>query len=146
MNIEQRQQEIIDQFADMDEWLDRYAYIIDLGRELPQIDEKLKTPQHKIEGCQSSVWIDARLDENGRIHFTADADALIVKGIISMILQVLNDSTPQEILDANLHFIDDIGLSENLSPTRSNGVLAMLKQIRMYALAFKAIQTSKDKQ
>ncbi len=143
MTIEAKQAEIIDEFAEMDEWMDRYAYIIDLGRDLPPIEEKLKTPAHKIEGCQSSVWLDAQIDSAGLIHFTADADALIVKGIISMILSVINDHTAREILDANLHFIDAIGLSENLSPTRSNGVLAMIKQIRMYATAFQALEDSK---
>lgn len=145
MTIDEKQDEIIAEFSEIPEWLDRYAYIIDLARDLPVIDEKLKTPAHKIEGCQSSVWIDARLDDDGKVYYTADADALIVKGIIAMILDVLNGHTPREILDAKLYFIDEIGLSENLSPTRSNGVLAMLKQIRLYATAFQAIEDSKKK-
>lgn len=137
MTIEQRQQEIIDEFVDIEDWLDRYAMIIDLGNQLPPIDESLKTPAHLIEGCQSRVWIDATLSEDGTVNFTADSDAIIVKGIISMLISVLNHATPDEILDANLHFIDDIGLGEHLSPTRANGLLAMVKQMRLYALAFK---------
>lgn len=143
MTIEDKQAEIVDQFADIEDWLDRYAQIIDLGNELPPIDEALKTPSHLIEGCQSRVWLDARLDENGKVHFTADSDAIIVKGIISLLISVLNDHTPDEILDADLHFIDDIGLGEHLSPTRSNGLLAMVKQMRDYARAFKAISAAR---
>lgn len=145
MTIEEKQREIIDEFVDIDDWLDRYAQIIDLGNELPPIDESLKTPDHLIEGCQSRVWLDATLDDNGRVHYTADSDAIIVKGIISLLVSVLNDHTPQEILDADLHFIDDIGLGEHLSPTRSNGLLAMVKQMRLYALAFKAKQEQTNK-
>ena len=140
MTIEEKQQEIIDEFSDIDDWLDRYAQIIDLGNELPPIDEKLKTPDHLIEGCQSRVWLDATMDADGKVHYTADSDAIIVKGIISLLISVLNGHTPQEILDADLHFINDIGLGEHLSPTRSNGLLAMVKQMRLYALAFKAKQ------
>lgn len=139
MTIEEKQAEIISEFADIDDWMDRYAYIIDMGNSLPAIDESLKTPDRIIEGCQSRVWLDARTDETGKVHFTADSDAIIVKGIISMLIDVLNDHTPDEILDADLHFINDIGLAENLSPTRSNGLLAMIKQMRAYALAFKAL-------
>ncbi len=142
MTIEQKQQEIIDEFADIDDWLDRYAQIIDLGNELPPIDEALKTPDHLIEGCQSRVWLDSTLDAGGRMHFHADSDAIIVKGIISLLISVLDGHTPQEILDADLHFIDYIGLGEHLSPTRSNGLLAMVKQMRLYALAYKAKQES----
>lgn len=144
MTIEEKQHEIIEEFADIEDWLDRYAQIIDLGNELPPIDESLKTPSHLIEGCQSRVWLDASLDDNGKVHFTADSDAIIVKGIISLLISVLNDHTPQEILDADLHFINDIGLGEHLSPTRSNGLLAMVKQMRLYALAFKAKQESQE--
>ncbi len=143
MTIEDKQREIVDEFADIEDWLDRYAQIIDLGNELPPIDESLKTPEHLIEGCQSRVWLDARLDDDGKVQFTADSDAIIVKGIIALLISVLNGHTPQEILDARLHFIDDIGLGEHLSPTRSNGLLAMVKQMRLYALAFKEIQDSK---
>ncbi len=140
MTIEQRQQELIDEFADIDDWMDRYGYIIDLGNALPEIDEAKKTPQNLIEGCQSRVWLDAEMDDEGKVNFTADSDAIIVKGIISLLISVLNGHTPDEILNANLHFIDDIGLGEHLSPTRSNGLLAMVKQMRMYAMAFKAKQ------
>ena len=139
MTIEEKQREIADEFADIDDWLDRYAQIIDLGNELPPIDESLKTPDHLIEGCQSRVWLDARLDDQGRVQYTADSDAIIVKGIISLLISVLNGHTPREILDADLHFIDDIGLGEHLSPTRSNGLLAMVKQMRLYALAFEQL-------
>ena len=140
MTINERQQEIIDEFTEIEDWLDRYAQIIDLGNELPPIDERLKTPDHLIEGCQSRVWLDATLDERGHLHYVADSDAIIVKGIISMLISVLNDQTPDDILACDLHFIDAIGLSEHLSPTRSNGLLAMVKQMRLYALAFKTKQ------
>lgn len=140
MTINERQQEIIDEFTEIEDWLDRYAQIIDLGNDLPPIDERLKTPEHLIEGCQSRVWLDATLDERGHLHYVADSDAIIVKGIISMLISVLNDQTPDDILACDLHFIDAIGLSEHLSPTRSNGLLAMVKQMRLYALAFKTKQ------
>lgn len=136
--IEQRQQELVDEFSDIDDWMDRYSYIIDLGNSLPEIDDSKKTPSNLIEGCQSRVWLDASLDEEGRVHFTADSDAIIVKGIISLLISVLNGHTPDEILNADLHFINDIGLGEHLSPTRSNGLVAMVKQMKMYALAFKS--------
>lgn len=115
--------------------MDRYAYIIDLGNQLPPIDEKYKTPQHIIEGCQSRVWLNAEKTPDGLLRFTADSDAIIVKGIISLLIKVLDGQTPDDILNADLHFIDEIGLSEHLSPTRSNGLLAMLRQIRAYAFA-----------
>lgn len=142
MTIEEKQLEITDQFVDIEDWLDRYAQIIDMGNELPPIDDALKTPDRLIEGCQSRVWLDARLDDNGLVQFTADSDAIIVKGIIAMLVDVLNGHTPDEILSADLHFIDDIGLSEHLSPTRSNGLLAMVKQMHDYARAFKLLQES----
>lgn len=138
MSINRIQDEIIDEFVDIEDWMDRYAYIIDLGNALPAIDEKFKTPQYIIEGCQSRVWLNAELNEEGKIIYTADSDAIIVKGIISLLIQVLSNHTPQEILDAELYFIDKIGLSEHLSPTRSNGLVAMVKQMKVYALAFKA--------
>ena len=140
MTINQKQDEIIAEMSGLDDWMDRYAYIIDLGNSLPPIAEQYKTPQHLIEGCQSRVWLNAELSPDGKVEFTADSDAIIVKGIISMLIDVLSGHTPQEILDADLYFIDRIGLSEHLSPTRSNGLLAMVKQIRMYALAFKELQ------
>ncbi len=143
MTIEETQQEIIDEFSDIDDWMDRYAYIIDLGNALPPIDEKYKTPSHLIEGCQSRVWLNAE-EIDGKVHYTADSDAIIVKGIISLLIKVLNDHTPDEILNADLRFIDEIGLSEHLSPTRSNGLVAMVKQMRMYALAFKTRDEAAD--
>ncbi len=143
MTINQQQDEIIAEFSDIDDWMDRYAYIIDLGNALPPIDEQYKTPQHLIEGCQSRVWLNAELID-GKVHYTADSDAIIVKGIISLLIDVLNDHAPQEILDADLYFIDRIGLSEHLSPTRSNGLVAMVKQMRMYALAFKELQSRNE--
>ena len=140
MTINETQDHIIEEMSELDDWMDRYAYIIDLGNALPPIDEKYKTPQHLIEGCQSRVWLNAELTPEGKVTFTADSDAIIVKGIISMLIEVLSGHTPQEILDADLYFIPEIGLSEHLSPTRSNGLLAMVKQMRMYATAFKAMQ------
>lgn len=144
MTINQTQDEIIAEFADLTDWMDRYAYIIELGEQLPPFPESEKTPANLIEGCQSRVWITARLDDDGDIHFAADSDALIVKGIVSLLLRVLSDHKPQEILDADLYFIPRIGLSDHLSPTRSNGLLAMVKQMKNYALAFKAIQDEKN--
>lgn len=142
MTIEQRQQELIDEFADIDDWMDRYAYIIDLGNALPPIDESLKTPGRLIEGCQSRVWLNAEYAD-GKINYTADSDAIIVKGIISLLISVLNGHTPDEILNADLRFIDEIGLSEHLSPTRSNGLLAMVKQMKLDALAFRELEKAK---
>jgi cysteine desulfuration protein SufE len=136
MTIEDKQQEIIEEFQDIEDWMDRYGYIIDLGNALPAIDESLKTPDRLIEGCQSRVWLEATMAD-GKVQYTADSDAIIVKGIISLLISVLSDHTPDEILNADLHFIDEIGLSEHLSPTRSNGLVAMVKQIRAYAAAFK---------
>ncbi len=136
MTINDQQTEIIEEFSEVDDWMDRYSMIIDMGNALPEIDESLKTPDRLIEGCQSRVWLDAKLSPEGSVEFTADSDAVIVKGIIALLIKVLNGHTPQEILDADLHFINDIGLAEHLSPTRSNGLLAMLKQMKLYALAF----------
>ncbi len=137
MTINQIQDDIIEEFSEVDDWLDRYAMIIDLGNALPPIDTKYKTPEHLIEGCQSRVWLAAE-ERDGKVHYTADSDAIIVKGIISLLIKVLSDHTPNEIIDADLYFIDRIGLAENLSPTRSNGLVAMVKQMRLYAIAFKA--------
>lgn len=134
MTINDTQNEIIEEFSEVDDWMDRYAMIIDLGNALPPIDEKYKTPEHLIEGCQSRVWLNAE-ERDGQVYYTADSDAIIVKGIIALLIKVLNGHTPDEILDADLHFINDIGLAENLSPTRSNGLLAMIKQMRLYAMA-----------
>ena len=129
------QDEIIEEFEGFTDWLDRYALIIDMGNAVPPLDEQYKTPDNLIDGCQSRVWLQADYAD-GKVHFQADSDAIIVKGIISMLVRVLSDRTPQEILDADLYFFDAIGLHDHLSPTRSNGLLAMLKQIRAYALAF----------
>lgn len=144
MTINEKQDEIIDELSGLDDWMDRYAYIIDLGNSLPPIDEKLKTPSRIIEGCQSRVWLDATLDDQGKLNFTADSDAIIVKGIISMLIDVLSGHTPQEILDADLYFIDRIGLREHLSPTRSNGLVAMVRQIHDYARAFKIMNEDRN--
>ncbi len=124
--------------------MDRYAYIIDLGNALQPIDEKYRTPEYLIEGCQSRAWLHAALTPDGKIEFTADSDAIIVKGIISMLVKVLSGHTPDEIMDSDLYFIDRIGLSEHLSPTRSNGLAALVKQMKLYAVAYKAkIDSSK---
>lgn len=143
MSINDIQSEIIEEFSQLDDWMDRYGLIIDLGNSLPPIDEKYRTPDHLIEGCQSRVWLNAEMTPDGKIHYTADSDAIIVKGIISLLIKILNDHTPDEILSSDLHFINDIGLAEHLSPTRSNGLLAMVRQMRLYALAFKASQDNK---
>jgi len=137
MTINERQDEIIEEFQGFDDWMDKYQLLIDLGNEQEPLDEQYKTESNLIDGCQSRVWLQADY-ENGRIRFSAESDALIVKGIVTLLIRVLSDSTPQEILDADLYFIDRIGLKEHLSPTRSNGLLAMVRQMRMYALAFKA--------
>ncbi|MBD5358555.1 MAG: SufE family protein [Bacteroides sp.] len=139
MTINETQNEIIEEFEGLTDWMDRYAYIIDLGNTLPEFPDSGKTPQNLIEGCQSRVWITARQNEDGKIHFQADSDALIVKGIVALLMRVLDNRTPDEILEADLYFIDKIGLKEHLSPTRSNGLLAMVKQIHNYALAFKML-------
>lgn len=135
MTIAETEQQIIAEFSNFDEWLDRYAYLIDLGRECPQIDEKDKTEQNLIKGCQSRVWLSCTND-NGHLHFRADSDAVITRGIISLLIRALDGHTPQEVLDAPLSFIEAIGLKEHLSPTRSNGLTAMVKQMKMYALAY----------
>lgn len=137
--INELQDEIIEQFSDFEDWMDRYQLLIDLGSEQQPLDEKYKTDQNLIDGCQSRVWLQADL-ENGLVIFQAESDALIVKGLVSLLVQVLSGHTPQEILEAELYFIERIGLQEHLSPTRSNGLLAMIKQMRMYALAFKTKQ------
>ena len=136
MTINERQDEIIEEFQDFDDWMDKYQLLIDLGSSQEPLDEKYKTESNLIDGCQSRVWLQADLVD-GRLHFQAESDALIVKGIVALLIRVLNDSTPQEILDADLYFIDRIGLRDHLSPTRSNGLLAMVKQMRMYALALR---------
>lgn len=134
-NINEIQDDIIDEFSGLDDWMDRYQLLIDLGNEQPPLDERYKTEQNLIDGCQSRVWLQADY-KDGLLYFSAESDALIVKGIVTLLIRVLSGHTPQEILDADLYFIDQIGLKEHLSPTRSNGLVAMVKQMRMYALAF----------
>lgn len=135
MTINEIQDEIIEEFSGFDDWMDKYQLLIDLGNEQEPLEEKYKTEQNLIDGCQSRVWLQADY-EDGVIRFTAESDALIVKGIVALLIRVLSGHTPQEILDADLYFIEKIGLKEHLSPTRSNGLLAMVKQMRVYALAF----------
>ncbi len=137
MTLEEKQNEIIDEFSAFDDWMDRYQYLVELGNALPPLPEAEKTDQNLIDGCQSRVWLVADYAD-GRITFRGESDAVIVKGIVALLVRVLSGCTPDEILDSDLHFIDRIGLKEHLSPTRSNGLLAMVKQMKMYALAFKA--------
>lgn len=136
MTINETQDEIIEEFCELDDWMDRYQLLIDLGEEQAPLQSADKTDQNLIDGCQSRVWIVCE-EHNNLLHFRAESDALIVKGIVSLVIRVVDNHTPQEILDAELYFIDKIGLTEHLSPTRSNGLLAMIRQVRMYALAFK---------
>ncbi len=136
MTINEIQDEVIAEFSDFTDWMDKYQLLIDLGNELTPLDERYKNEDNLINGCQSRVWIKADYHD-GKVLFTAESDALIVKGLIALLLRVLSGHTPQEILDADLYFIDEIGLRDHLSPTRSNGLLAMVKQIRVYALAYK---------
>lgn len=131
------QDEIIEEFSIFDEWLDKYGYIIELGNALPPLSEKYKTPENLIEGCQSRVWIHATFHD-GKITFHAESDAVIVKGIVALLLRIFSERTPEEIINSDLYFIDKIGLREHLSSTRSNGLLSMIKQIKLYAMAFKS--------
>ena len=135
MNIEEIKEEIIDEFAMFDNWEDRYQYMIDLGKTLPLIEEKYKTDDHIIKGCQSKVWVHADLDAD-KVKFTADSDAIITKGIIAILIRVFSDQKPQDIIDADTAFIDEIGLKEHLSPTRANGLVSMIKQLKLYAIAY----------
>ena len=140
--INELQDEVVEEFSDFDDWMDKYQMLIDLGNDLETLDDKYKTEQNLIDGCQSRVWVQCDYAD-GKLVFTADSDALIVKGIIALLIQVLSGHTPQEILDADLYFIDKIGLRDHLSPTRSNGLLAMVKQIKAYALAYEAKENEK---
>lgn len=142
MTINEQQDEFIDDFSAIDDWMDRYSVIIEMGNAADNLDDKYKTDSNLIEGCQSRVWLQADY-ENGKILFKADSDAIIVKGLVLMLVKVLSGHTPDEILGADLYFIDRIGLKEHLSPTRSNGLLSMVKQMRLYALAFKTKEESK---
>lgn len=138
----QTQEDIVEEFSVFDDWLDRYNYLIELGNDLPAIDPKYRTNEYLINGCQSKVWLHADLVD-GRLQFNADSDAIIVKGIVALLVKLMNNRTPAEILDNELFFIDDIGLSQNLSPTRSNGLLAMVKKMRLYAMAYQAKEKQK---
>lgn len=140
--INELQDEVVEEFSDFDDWMDKYQMLIDLGNDLETLDDKYKTEQNLIDGCQSRVWVQCDYVD-GKLVFTADSDALIVKGIIALLIQVLSGHTPKEILDADLYFIDKIGLRDHLSPTRSNGLLAMVKQIKAYALAYEAKENEK---
>ncbi|MDH7913560.1 SufE family protein [Winogradskyella sp. SYSU M77433] len=135
MTIEEIQNEIIDEFSMFDDWEERYQYMIDLGKTLPLIDEKYKTEDHIIKGCQSKVWVHADMVDE-KVNFTADSDAIITKGIIAILIRVFSNQHPKDIIDANTDFIDEIGLKEHLSPTRANGLVSMIKQLKMYAIAY----------
>jgi len=137
MTLKEAQKQIVEEFSVFEDWLDRYNYLIELGNDLPEIDAKYKTSEYLINGCQSKVWLHAELEE-GKLVFAADSDAIIVKGIVALLVKALNGRTPSEVVDTELTFIGEIGLSENLSPTRSNGLLAMVKKMKLYALAYKA--------
>ncbi|WP_462317378.1 SufE family protein [Marinilabilia sp.] len=139
MTINEKQDEIIEEFSAFDDWMDKYSLLIELGNELDSFDEANRKDQNLIDGCQSKVWLHAELN-NGNIEFQGDSDAIITKGIVALLLRVLSGHTPDEILETDLYFVDEIGLKEHLSPTRSNGLVAMIKQIKAYALAFKAKQ------
>lgn len=140
MTIEQQQRAVIEEFAEIEDWMDRYQLLIDLGQEQTPLPDSDKTADNLIDGCQSRVWLTCHREDDGTLTFRAESDALIVKGIIALLIRVVSGHTPEEILDADLHFIHDIGLTEHLSPTRSNGLLAMIKQMRYYAVAMKVAQ------
>ena len=137
MTINEIQEEIIEEFNAFDDWMDKYSLIIDMGNNLTPLDEKYKTNQNLIEGCQSRVWITAQM-KDGKVHFEGESDAIIVKGIVSLLFRVLNNQTPNDILNNELYFIKEIGLQEHLSPTRSNGLVSMLKQMKLFAATFAA--------
>ncbi len=132
------EQEIIEEFAFLPDWMDKYEHLIELGKDLPLIEEKYKTKENLIKGCQSQVWLHAELDDAQHISFSADSDAIITKGIIALMIRVLNHQSPESVVNAEMRFIDEIGLKEHLSPTRSNGLVSMVKQMKLYALAFQA--------
>ena len=139
MSIKEKENQIVEEFEVFDDWMDKYNYLIDMGKSLPLIDEKDKTESNLISGCQSRVWLHAEM-KDGRVYFSADSDAVITKGIINILVRALSGEKPDDILNADLKFLDDIGLKEHLSPTRSNGLVSMIKQIKLYAMAFKAKQ------
>lgn len=142
MSIQERQEELIEEFSMFDDWMDKYEYLISLGKELPLIDEEKKVDENLIRGCQSKVWLDAEM-KNGKLIYKADSDAIITKGIIALMVRVLSNAEPREILESELFFIDEIGLKEHLSPNRSNGLLSMLKQMKLYALVFQKQNSQK---
>lgn len=137
MTIKEIQEEIIDEFSFFEDWMERYEYIIELGKSLPMIKDEFKTDSNLIVGCQSKVWLHSEI-EGDKIKFTADSDAILTKGIVALLLRVFNNQKPKDILDADLYFVDKIGLKEHLSPTRANGLVSMIKQIKLYALAFQS--------
>ncbi|MDR2407912.1 MAG: SufE family protein [Bacteroidales bacterium] len=144
MTIQEEENKVIEEFSIFDDWMDKYNYIIELGNALPLMDEKYKQEPYLIAGCQSNVWLQAELTD-GKIYFKADSDAIITKGIISLLIRILSGRTPDEIIDASLSFLDTIGLTQHLSPTRSNGLLSMIKQIKVYAMAFKTKINQNDR-
>ena len=137
MTIKEIQEEIVDEFSMFDDWMERYEHLIALGKSLPLIEPQYKTEENIIKGCQSKVWVHGALDQQ-KVVFTADSDAILTKGLVALLLRVFSNRTPQEILDADTKFIDEIGLKEHLSPTRANGLLSMVKQLKLYALAFQS--------
>lgn len=139
MSIKEKENQIVEEFEAFDDWMDKYNYLIDMGKSLPLIDEKHKTESNLISGCQSRVWLHAEMND-GKVYLSADSDAVITKGIINILIRALSGEKPDEILNADLKFLDDIGLKDHLSPTRSNGLVSMIKQIKLYAMAFKAKQ------
>ena len=141
MTVRETQDKVIEEFSVFDDWMDKYAYLIELGNNLPPLDEKYKNQNNLIEGCQSRVWLQADYVD-GKVCFMGESDAVIVRGIVALLIQVLSDHTPEEILSADLYFIDSIGLREHLSPTRSNGLVAMVKQMKLYAIAFQAVNAN----
>ncbi len=144
MTIEEVQQEIIEEFSVYEDWMDKYAYLIELGNQLDELDSKEKTDQNLIKGCQSRVWLVAE-KTNGTLQFKGESDAVIVKGLVALLLRVVSGRTPKEIAENELHFIDDLGLKQHLSPTRANGLLAMVKQIKLYAVAYNRLETEGGK-
>ncbi len=144
MTIEEIQKEIVEEFSVYEDWMDKYAYLIELGNQLEELDPKEKNDQHLIKGCQSRVWLVAEKN-NGKIHFRGESDAVIVKGLVALLLRVVSGRTPREITENDLHFIDDLGLKQHLSPTRSNGLLAMVKQIKLYAVAYNRLESEGGK-
>ncbi len=140
MSIQEIEQEIIEEFSNFEDWMDKYSYIIEIGNSCPMIDEKDKVESNLIKGCQSRVWVSAKLNNEGLMEISADSDAVITKGIITLLLRVFNNQKPEDVYAADLKFVDEIGLKSHLSPTRSNGLLSMIKQIKLYALAFSVKQ------